>query len=270
MKPNSSFTVKQMKDYIRSKKLNHPDVKLSMKKADMIAGLKKAGHWEEKPKEKAKPKKPVKKSAKKLSTLEAKKLLGGDLPKENYGGQSQKSKPKAKSKTPKKTTGFSGASYMAALQKAKSKTKAKAKPKAKAKNKTEENAYDKNFVYIATIFSDSSLIWVDNKYIMKKGNQLDNTPKPIIGYYTNTPLWKKLGYFNYGKNKNPAKNKIAFDKFNTLLIDDRKVTYLMEREKNAYEETKKDMDYDGFIEDVNFDKPEENEENKEILYDAIY
>ena len=47
MKPNVTFNMKQMKDYIRSNKLNHPDVKLSMKRADMIAGLKKAGHWEE-------------------------------------------------------------------------------------------------------------------------------------------------------------------------------------------------------------------------------
>lgn len=46
MKPNDNFTVKQMKDYIRSNKLNHPDVKLGMKRADMIAGLKKAGHWD--------------------------------------------------------------------------------------------------------------------------------------------------------------------------------------------------------------------------------
>jgi len=47
MKPNITFNMKQMKDYIRSNKLNHPDVKLSMKRADMIAGLKKAGHWDE-------------------------------------------------------------------------------------------------------------------------------------------------------------------------------------------------------------------------------
>jgi len=47
MKPNVTFNMKQMKDYIRSNKLNHPDVKLGMKRADMIAGLKKAGHWEE-------------------------------------------------------------------------------------------------------------------------------------------------------------------------------------------------------------------------------
>ena len=45
-KPNKTFTVKQMKDYIRQHKVNHPAVKLSMKRADMIEGLKKAGHWD--------------------------------------------------------------------------------------------------------------------------------------------------------------------------------------------------------------------------------
>ena len=44
-KPNVTFTVKQMKDYIRQKKLNHPAIKLSMRRAELIEGLKKAGHW---------------------------------------------------------------------------------------------------------------------------------------------------------------------------------------------------------------------------------
>ena len=44
-KPNSASSVKEMKDYIRTHKLNHPDVKLSMRKPELIAGLKKAGHW---------------------------------------------------------------------------------------------------------------------------------------------------------------------------------------------------------------------------------
>ena len=58
-KPNQNFTMKEMKDYIRQKKINHPNVKLSMKRADMIAGLKKAGHWEEKDKVKKTRKKPA-------------------------------------------------------------------------------------------------------------------------------------------------------------------------------------------------------------------
>tara|TARA_R110000787_G_scaffold110822_2_gene219654 strand:+ start:173 stop:1243 length:1071 start_codon:yes stop_codon:yes gene_type:complete len=69
-KPNQNSSVTEMKAYIRSKKINHPDVKLGLKKADMIAGLKKAGHWDEvakvkktraKPVAKAKPVAPVKK-----------------------------------------------------------------------------------------------------------------------------------------------------------------------------------------------------------------
>tara|TARA_R110002050_G_scaffold33545_2_gene85247 strand:- start:526 stop:726 length:201 start_codon:yes stop_codon:yes gene_type:complete len=45
-KPNVNSTVTQMKSYIREKKINHPAVKLGMRKADMIKGLKKAGHWD--------------------------------------------------------------------------------------------------------------------------------------------------------------------------------------------------------------------------------
>lgn len=58
-KPNQNFTVKEMKDYIRTKKINHPNVKLTMKRADMIAGLKSAGHWDEKDKVKKARKKPA-------------------------------------------------------------------------------------------------------------------------------------------------------------------------------------------------------------------
>jgi len=45
-KPNVNSTVSQMKSYIREKKINHPAVRLSMRKPDMIKGLKKAGHWD--------------------------------------------------------------------------------------------------------------------------------------------------------------------------------------------------------------------------------
>lgn len=48
VKPNAKSTLKEMKDYIRSKKLNKPEVRLTMKKADMVAGLKKIGHWDTK------------------------------------------------------------------------------------------------------------------------------------------------------------------------------------------------------------------------------
>ena len=45
-RPHDGMTLKQLKDYVRSHKLNHPEEKLSMKKADLIKGLKKHGHWE--------------------------------------------------------------------------------------------------------------------------------------------------------------------------------------------------------------------------------
>lgn len=45
-KPRDGDTVKYMRDYIRSKKLNKPEIKLGMKKAELIAGLKKHGHYE--------------------------------------------------------------------------------------------------------------------------------------------------------------------------------------------------------------------------------
>ena len=63
MKPNEKFTVKQMKDYIRTNSLNKR-IKLTQKKADLISALKREGHWEGKatPK-KATPKKATPKKA---------------------------------------------------------------------------------------------------------------------------------------------------------------------------------------------------------------
>lgn len=46
-KPNSSSSVSDIKAYIRMKKLNQPELKLSLGKADLVAGLKKHGHWSE-------------------------------------------------------------------------------------------------------------------------------------------------------------------------------------------------------------------------------
>lgn len=46
-KPNQNMTLTEMRSYVRSHKLNHPDVKIKMKRSELIAGLKKAGHWEE-------------------------------------------------------------------------------------------------------------------------------------------------------------------------------------------------------------------------------
>ena len=48
VKPNRTFTLPELRAYVREKKLNKPEIKLSMKKADLIAGLKKHGHWNHK------------------------------------------------------------------------------------------------------------------------------------------------------------------------------------------------------------------------------
>ena len=47
-KPHAKSTLAEMKAYIRAKKLNTPDIRLGMKKAEMVAALKKMGHWDPK------------------------------------------------------------------------------------------------------------------------------------------------------------------------------------------------------------------------------
>tara|TARA_R100001163_G_C5065056_1_gene202860 strand:+ start:2928 stop:3542 length:615 start_codon:yes stop_codon:yes gene_type:complete len=46
-KPNATFTVSMMKDYIRKNKLNRAFVRLGMKKSEMIEALKKMDHWDD-------------------------------------------------------------------------------------------------------------------------------------------------------------------------------------------------------------------------------
>ena len=67
-KPTAKSTVQEMKDYIRSNKLNKAPIPLGMKRAELIAGLRKLGHWDaqhdgaaprRKPPAPRKPKKPV-------------------------------------------------------------------------------------------------------------------------------------------------------------------------------------------------------------------
>ena len=45
VKPNETWTHAYLKAYVRALGLNHPQVKMSMTKANMIAGLKAAKHW---------------------------------------------------------------------------------------------------------------------------------------------------------------------------------------------------------------------------------
>ena len=47
MKPNKSWTLPQLKKYVRDNKLNQKEIRLGMKKAEMIIALKKKGHWDE-------------------------------------------------------------------------------------------------------------------------------------------------------------------------------------------------------------------------------
>ena len=45
-KPNASSSLAEIKSYVRSHNLNKPEIKLSMRKAELVAGLKKHGHWD--------------------------------------------------------------------------------------------------------------------------------------------------------------------------------------------------------------------------------
>lgn len=47
-KPHAKSTLKEMKDYIRKNKLNKAEVKLTMRKSEMVSALKKMGHWDNK------------------------------------------------------------------------------------------------------------------------------------------------------------------------------------------------------------------------------
>ena len=47
MKPNKSWSLPQLKQYIRDNKLNQQEIRLGMKKAELIVKLKEKGHWDE-------------------------------------------------------------------------------------------------------------------------------------------------------------------------------------------------------------------------------
>ena len=48
VKPNSKSTLKEIRAYVREKRLNKPEIKLTMNKPELVAGLKKHGHWDHK------------------------------------------------------------------------------------------------------------------------------------------------------------------------------------------------------------------------------
>ena len=60
-KPHGKSTLKEMKDYIRKNKLNKAEVKLTMRKPQMVSALTKMGHWDVKNDESKK--KPAKKKS---------------------------------------------------------------------------------------------------------------------------------------------------------------------------------------------------------------
>ena len=109
VKPNSSMTVSQMKAYIREKKINHPEVRLGMKRGEMIAGLKKAGHWDNSKSEKRPPKtkNPAKKTPAKKKAVpkgshrmpDGSIMKDSDMPKASVREGSNKSKPRKTSST---------------------------------------------------------------------------------------------------------------------------------------------------------------------------
>jgi len=72
-KPNLDSTVKQMKDYIRQKKLN-PAIKLSLRRGELIEALRKAGHWDTSADPPPTPKKKPSKQSKELSWQKLKKM----------------------------------------------------------------------------------------------------------------------------------------------------------------------------------------------------
>jgi hypothetical protein len=82
-KPHSQMTLPQLKEYIRTHKLNKPEVRLGMKKADMVAGLKKIGHWDyskDKNRPKPAPKKAPPKKEPKYPHDKGKGTIGKALP----------------------------------------------------------------------------------------------------------------------------------------------------------------------------------------------
>ena len=45
-KPNENSTLAEIKSYIKEHKLNKPELRLSLSRASLVAGLKKHGHWD--------------------------------------------------------------------------------------------------------------------------------------------------------------------------------------------------------------------------------
>jgi len=66
------------------------------------------------------------------------------------------------------------------------------------------NAYNKPFLIV-----NGREIWVDNKYIMKLGDQMGNEEHKILGYFTKNALWEKYNKYKYPKDP-PVKKGLKF------------------------------------------------------------
>jgi len=164
-KPNEKFTVKQMKDYIRTNSLNKK-IKLTQKKADLVAGLKNEGHWEgSSPVKKASPKK----AAPTLTKEQYLKLVKGSASLLTPALRKQMMDYQQKQIKGPKT-----------------------------------NAYNKPFLIV-----NGREIWVDNKYIMKLGDQMENRDSKILGYFTKNDLWAKYNKYKYPEDP-PEKKGLKF------------------------------------------------------------
>tara|TARA_R110000823_G_scaffold310485_1_gene435430 strand:- start:1343 stop:2233 length:891 start_codon:yes stop_codon:yes gene_type:complete len=108
-KAHSGMTLVQLKDYVKKHKLDKPQIKLSMGKADLIAGLKKHGHWDTtaktaKPKAPSKPKAPKPQSVKEIKEA-MKKIPSKSGHKDKPKKEVQKKPPTISGVTWKKNSG---------------------------------------------------------------------------------------------------------------------------------------------------------------------
>ena len=147
----------------------------------MIAGLKKHGHWEGSkqatPIKKATPKKAVKKKTPKKETP-----VDEPLTEEQYNKLLKGSLANLTPAIRKQMTDYRGKQIKGA----------------------KENAYNKPFLIV-----NDREIWVDNKYIMKLGDQLVDTDSKILGWFSKNDLWAKYNKYKYPKDP-PAKKGLKW------------------------------------------------------------
>ncbi len=124
MKLNDNSTLKEIREYIRANKLNKPELRLGMKKAELITILKKLGHWDSSIAKKKK----TRKLARQSTVVKVPDKAKGSIPqvKKNltpYGKQADAAEPDTVSKASVKrdwtiiSDNCYGVAYMKALNK---------------------------------------------------------------------------------------------------------------------------------------------------------